>query len=209
MIFVIIWLFDHFTLKPAPLVKEVWIITFVNHLHAWVTKFKRSFVFQVVGTDIEYGWTQLLFLMKHKTLSKHSRRTTRLFAKRSSNSLLSLKIFCWCFSFVNSRACIWLSRPLMACWCSFCIFSMPFLVSHFTKATALGFLEQTAISIALSRLMNISWEIFVFPRGSVTPTTSISDLGREWCDENSLKLSLIFLMPKYFPESDLLNKDWF
>ena len=35
-------------------------------------------------------------------------------------------------------------------------FSTHFLVSHFTKATALGFLERTAISIALSRLMNIS-----------------------------------------------------
>ena len=45
MIFVIIWLFDHFTLKPVPSVNGVWIITFVNHLHVWVTKFKPSFMF--------------------------------------------------------------------------------------------------------------------------------------------------------------------
>ena len=42
----------------------------------------------------------------------------------------------------------------MACWRSSCIFPMPFLVTHFTKVTALSFLEWTAISIALSRLIN-------------------------------------------------------
>ena len=45
MIFVIIWLFDHFTLKPVPSGNGLWIITFVNHLHVWVTKFKPSFMF--------------------------------------------------------------------------------------------------------------------------------------------------------------------
>ena len=45
MIFVIIWLFDHFMLKPAPSVNGVWIITFFNHLHVWVTKIKPSFMF--------------------------------------------------------------------------------------------------------------------------------------------------------------------
>ena len=45
MVFVIIWLFDHFTLKPVPSVNGIWIITFVNHLHVWVTKFKPSFMF--------------------------------------------------------------------------------------------------------------------------------------------------------------------
>ena len=115
----------------------------------------------------------------HSTLSKHARRATCLFAMRSSFSLLNLKIFCWCFSFVDSSAFIWLSRPMMACWCSSCIFPMPFLVSHFTKATVLGFLERTAVSLALFRSMNISWEFFVLPRGSIAPTPSISDLGRD------------------------------
>ena len=55
--------------------------------------------------------------MKHSTLSKHPRRATCLFAVRSSVSLLTLKIFFWSSSFVNSRAFIWLSRPVMACWC--------------------------------------------------------------------------------------------
>ena len=45
MVFVIAWLFDHFTLKPVPSVNGVWIITFVNQLHVWVTKFKPSFMF--------------------------------------------------------------------------------------------------------------------------------------------------------------------
>ena len=45
MIFVIIWLFDHFMLQPVPSVNGVWMITFVNHLHVWVTKFKPSLMF--------------------------------------------------------------------------------------------------------------------------------------------------------------------
>ena len=45
MIFVIIWLFNHFTLKPVPSVNGVWIITFVNHLPVWLTTFKLSFMF--------------------------------------------------------------------------------------------------------------------------------------------------------------------
>ena len=40
-----IWLFDHFTLKPVLSVNGVWIITSVSHLHVWVTKFKPSFMF--------------------------------------------------------------------------------------------------------------------------------------------------------------------
>ena len=44
-VFVIAWLFDHFILKPVPSVNGIWIITFVSHLHAWVTKFKPLFMF--------------------------------------------------------------------------------------------------------------------------------------------------------------------
>ena len=45
MIFVLIWLFDHFALKPIPLVNGVWIITFLSYLHAWATTFKPSLMF--------------------------------------------------------------------------------------------------------------------------------------------------------------------
>ena len=45
MIFVVIWLFNHFLLEPVPSMNSIWIIAFVSHLHAWVTKFKPSFMF--------------------------------------------------------------------------------------------------------------------------------------------------------------------
>ena len=45
MVFVIVWFFDHFTLKPVPLVNGVWIITFVNHHHTRIAKFKPLLVF--------------------------------------------------------------------------------------------------------------------------------------------------------------------
>ena len=45
MIFVIIWFFDHFMLKPVPLVNGIWIVAFINHLHVCVTKFKPSLMF--------------------------------------------------------------------------------------------------------------------------------------------------------------------
>ena len=45
MVFVIVWLFDHFTLKPVPSVNGVWIITFVSHFYVWLTKFKQSLMF--------------------------------------------------------------------------------------------------------------------------------------------------------------------
>ena len=45
MVFVIVSFLHHFTLKPVPSVNGVWIITFINHLHAWVRKFKPSLMF--------------------------------------------------------------------------------------------------------------------------------------------------------------------
>ena len=45
MIFVVIWLFDHFSLEPVPPMNSIWIIAFVSRLHAWATKFKPSFMF--------------------------------------------------------------------------------------------------------------------------------------------------------------------
>ena len=43
----------------------------------------------------------LLFLMKHRTLSRYPRRGTCLFFMRPSISLLSLKIFCWSISHLS------------------------------------------------------------------------------------------------------------
>ena len=45
MVFVVIWFLDHFTLEPIPSMNVVWIVAFVNHLHAWVTKFKPWLIF--------------------------------------------------------------------------------------------------------------------------------------------------------------------
>ena len=45
MVFVIVWFLDHFTLKSIPFMNNVWMITFVSHLHVWVTKFKPLLIF--------------------------------------------------------------------------------------------------------------------------------------------------------------------
>ena len=45
MVLVIAWLLDHFMLKSTPLVNGVWIITYISHLHIWVTKFKSTLMF--------------------------------------------------------------------------------------------------------------------------------------------------------------------
>ena len=45
MVRVVIWFLDHLTLKSTPSVNGVWIITFVSHLHIWLTKFKPSLMF--------------------------------------------------------------------------------------------------------------------------------------------------------------------
>ena len=54
IVLVVVWLLYHFTLKSTPLVNCVWIITFVDHLHVWVTKSKPSLMFfPAACTDIE------------------------------------------------------------------------------------------------------------------------------------------------------------
>ena len=45
MVFVVVWFLDHFTLETVLSVNGLRIITFVSHLHVWVTKFKLSFMF--------------------------------------------------------------------------------------------------------------------------------------------------------------------
>ena len=41
----VVWFFDHFSLKPVPSMNSTWIIAFVSHFHVWVTKFKPSLMF--------------------------------------------------------------------------------------------------------------------------------------------------------------------
>ena len=78
MTFVIIWLFDHFTLEPAPLVNGVWIITFVSHLHVWVTKFKLSFMFfqLLVLTSNNVAWVDLSAILFDETQNVVKTSTT-------------------------------------------------------------------------------------------------------------------------------------
>ena len=91
---VIIWLFDHFKSKTVPSMNGVSIITFINHLHAWATKFKPSFTFFKLPVLTSNNVIWVNFSATHNnTLSRHSRWATCLFAMRSSISLLSLKIF--------------------------------------------------------------------------------------------------------------------
>ena len=103
----------------------VWTITFVNHLHLWVTKFKPLFMFFKLSvlTSNNVIWVNFSAILFDET--QHVVKTSTAAyvpVTRSTISLLSLKIFCWCFSFVNSRACIWLFFSSMACWCFSFIF---------------------------------------------------------------------------------------
>ena len=184
VVVVVVWPLDHFMLKSTPLVNGVWIITFVSHLYIWVTKPKPSLMFfqlPLLTLNNVVWWTsRLFFLIKHNTLSKHPRLATCLFAMKSLISSLSLKIFCW-WAWRSSSIdhhggqVLHFFSFLMACWCSSCIFSIPFLVSHFTEATALDFLDRTTISMEASKLMKISWGFFALPRVLVWPIPSISD----------------------------------
>ena len=168
MVSVIVRFLDHVSLEHVLSVNSIWIITFTHLLHVWVTKFKTFFIFfkLFILTSNNVIWVNFSTILFDETqhVVKISTTGYEPVFMRPSISSWSLKNFCWCFTFVSSRACIWLSLPVMACWCSSCFFSMPFLVSHFTKPTALGFLDRTAISIEPSRLMKISWGIPVFLR---------------------------------------------
>ena len=45
LVFVIVWFLDHLTVESVSSVNGDWIITFVSHLHDWVTKFKPWLMF--------------------------------------------------------------------------------------------------------------------------------------------------------------------
>ena len=92
MVLVIAWFLYHFTFEPVPSMNSIWFIAFVSHLHVWVTKFKQSFMFFQLPV---LKLNNVVWVCVHV---------------RPSISSLSLKICCWCSSFVCWRACTWLSQ---------------------------------------------------------------------------------------------------
>ena len=69
IVFVVILFFDHFSLEPVPLMNSIWIITFVSHLHVWVTKSKPSFMFfkLSVQTSNNVIWVDFSTILFDKT----------------------------------------------------------------------------------------------------------------------------------------------
>ena len=110
MIFVIIWLFDHFTLKPVPSVNGVWTITFVNHLHLWLTKFKPSFMFFKLSvlTSNNVIWVNFFAILFDETQHVVKTSTTGYVSVcyEVINPFIKPQDFLLMFSSVNSRACI-------------------------------------------------------------------------------------------------------
>ena len=117
MVFVIVWLFYHFTLKSTPLVNGVCIITFVSHLHVWVAKFKPSLMFfkLPILTSNNVVWVSLFTIFFDETQHVGKTPTTGYMpvVMRSSIYSLSLKIFCSYFSFINSKLCNTLQQCLL------------------------------------------------------------------------------------------------
>ena len=74
MIVVIIWLSDHFTLQPVPSVNSIWMTTFVNHLHVWVTKFKPLLMFfqLLILTPNNAIWVNFSAILFNETASCQS-----------------------------------------------------------------------------------------------------------------------------------------
>ena len=98
MIFVVIWLFDHFSLEPVPPMNSIWIIAFVSHLHVWVTKFKPSLMFfkLLVLTSNNVIWVNFSAILFDKT--QHVVKTCATgyvpVCYKVINLFISLKIFC-------------------------------------------------------------------------------------------------------------------
>ena len=78
IIFVVIWFLYHFSLEHIPSVNGVWIITFVSHLHVWVTKFKLSFMFfqLLVLTSNNVAWVDLSAILFDETQNVVKTSTT-------------------------------------------------------------------------------------------------------------------------------------
>ena len=112
MVFVIVWFLDHFTPDYVPLMNSIQIMTSVGLFHTWVTKFKAFFIFFKLSilTSNKVIWVGLLAILFDETQHVVKISTTGY-----------VPVCPWCFSFVNSRAVIWLPFSLMAYWCFFCI----------------------------------------------------------------------------------------
>ena len=69
MVFVVIWFLDHFTLDSVPSMNSIWVVAFVDHLHAWVTKFKLSLMlFKLpVLTSKNVVWVNFFAVLFDKT----------------------------------------------------------------------------------------------------------------------------------------------
>ena len=154
MIVVIIWLFDHFTLKPVPSVNDIWIITFVNHLHVWVTKFKPLFMF------FKLTWNNVIWVNFSAILFDEIQHVVKIstasYVPVCYDLFIELQNFLLMFFIYKLKAFYLFVMACDSLLMFFQYFSMPFLVSHFTKTTALRFLERTTTSIGISRLINIS-----------------------------------------------------
>ena len=69
IVFVVVWLLNHFSFISTPFVNDVWIITFANHPHVWLTKFKPSLMFLQlpVLTSNNAVWVSLSAVLFDKT----------------------------------------------------------------------------------------------------------------------------------------------
>ena len=97
MVFIIAGLLDYFTLKSTPSMDSIWIITFVSHLHAYVTKFKPSLMFfqLPVLTSNNVVWVKFSVILFDK--AQHVVRTSAadyVPVCYEVINLLSLKISC-------------------------------------------------------------------------------------------------------------------
>ena len=155
--FVVIWLFDHFTLESIPSVNGVWIITFVSHLHAWVMKFKPSLMFFKLlvltpNNIINVIWMNFSAFLFDET--HHVVKTFMAGYVPVCYEIINLLIEPQNFPlfFICKLKIFYLIVTTCDGLLIFSLyFSMPFLVSHFTKATAFGFLDRRTISIEPSR----------------------------------------------------------
>ena len=108
MIFVVVWILNHFMLKSTPLVNGIWIIRFVSHLHVCLMKFKPSLMFfqLPVLTSNNVVWVSLSVVLFDKT--QHIVKTStagyvpvcyeviNLFIKPQNFLLMGLVLFIIC-----------------------------------------------------------------------------------------------------------------
>ena len=174
MVFVIIWFFDHFTLEYVPSVNSIWVITPADLFHAWITKLKLFFLFFKLSilSPNKVICVGLLTILFNET--QHVVKTPTAGYLSVSYEVINLFIKPQNFLLMGLYLIVFLFDSLLM---FFLCFSIPFLLSHFTKVTASGLLGLTTKSIKPSKSMKISWGIFVFLRERVRPPASRSDLG--------------------------------